>query len=242
MKHLYTSLASWWPLLSAPEDYREEAEFYRQLIASSCHGPVRTVLELGSGGGNNAAHLKKHFALTLLDLSAEMLNVSRELNPECEHIQGDMRSARLGQVFDGVFVHDAVMYATTEADLRATFETAFIHCRPGGAALFFPDYVRERFQPGASHGGHDQGARGLRYLEWRTDPDPNDTQYSVDYAFLLRDGDDVRIEYDRHVLGLFSRNQWLRWLADAGFEATSFVDAWEREAFIARRPESAAGR
>ena len=85
---------------------------------------VETVLELGSGGGNNASHLKQHFALTLVDRSEQMLDVSSGLNPECEHIEGDMRTVRLDRTFDGVFVHDALAYIVTEPDLEAVFETA----------------------------------------------------------------------------------------------------------------------
>ncbi len=35
-------------------------------------------------------------------------DTSRELNPDCEHVLGDMRTLRLGRTFDAVFVHDAV--------------------------------------------------------------------------------------------------------------------------------------
>ena len=80
---------------------------------------MREVLELGSGGGNNAVHLKAGFDLTLVDLSAEMVAVSQPLNPECDHVVGDMRTVRLGRTFDAVFVHDAVAYMLTEDDLRA---------------------------------------------------------------------------------------------------------------------------
>ena len=97
---MYRELASWWPLLGAPEDYAEEAVFYREAIISNCRAQPRTVLELGSGGGNSASHLKASFRTTLVDLSPEMLAVSRLLNPECVHIQGDMRSVRLGQEFE----------------------------------------------------------------------------------------------------------------------------------------------
>ena len=62
-----------------------------------------------------------------------MLEVSRELNPECEHICGDMREVRLGRQFGAVFVHDAVMYMTTERDLQKTIETAYVYCVPGGS-------------------------------------------------------------------------------------------------------------
>lgn len=215
---MYTALASWWPLLSAPEDYAEEAELYRRLFVEAVQPPLRTILELGSGGGNNASHLKQHFELTLVDRSPAMLAVSRALNPECEHIEGDMRSVHLGRLFDAVFVHDAVCYMTTEADLRAAIATAYVHCRPGGAALFCPDFVTETFRPGTDHGGHDGPARSLRYLEWTWDPDPSDTSYRVDFAYLLRHEDgSVTAERDRHEFGLFWRADWLRLLAEAGF-------------------------
>ena len=52
---MYDELAGWWPLLSAPAVYAEEAEIYRRLLASAGDRPPQTVLELGSGGGTNAS-------------------------------------------------------------------------------------------------------------------------------------------------------------------------------------------
>ncbi|MGH7149711.1 MAG: class I SAM-dependent methyltransferase, partial [Planctomycetota bacterium] len=218
----------------------EEAKVYRRTLAEASWGAPRTLLELGSGGGNNASHLKAHLALTLVDLSPAMLEVSRALNPECEHFEGDMRSVRLDRLFDAVFVHDAASYLATEEDLRAAFATAYAHCRPGGAALFVPDYVRETFSPSTSHGGYDGGGRGLRYLEWATDPDPADSTYLVDYALLLREGDAVRVERDSHECGLFGRDEWIRWLFESGFRPR-IVPAEHGEAagldlFVALRP------
>lgn len=92
------------------------------------------MLELGLGGGNNASHLKKHFQMTLFDFSPGMLNVSKVLKPECEHIRGDMRTIRLEREFDAVFIHDAISYMLTEADLLQAIETAYVHCKPGGVA------------------------------------------------------------------------------------------------------------
>jgi SAM-dependent methyltransferase len=144
---MYTELASWWSLLSPPGDYAEEAAFYLKALIEACERSPQTLLELGSGGGNNASHLKSRFQMVLVDLSPGMLAVSRRLNPECEHVEGDMRTVRLGRQFDCVFVHDAIVYMTTEADLRKAIETAFVHCRPGGAALFAPDHIKENFRP-----------------------------------------------------------------------------------------------
>jgi len=196
----------------------EEAAFASRILRQFSDRPPRTVLELGSGGGNNASHLKADFEMTLVDVAPGMVRESRRLNPECRHAVGDMRTVRLERQFDCVFVHDAVCYMTTEADLRAAIETAFVHCAPGGAALFCPDHVRETFQPSTDHGGHDGAHRSLRYLEWTWDPDPADSTYTVDYAYVLRDADgSARVELDRHVEGLFSRDVWLRLLTEAGF-------------------------
>jgi SAM-dependent methyltransferase len=240
---LYSDLAAWWPLMSAPADYVEEAAFYQRMLLETCRGPCRTLLELGSGGGNNASHLKQRFTMALVDRSPGMLQVSRALNPDCEHVEGDMRAIRLGRAFDCVFVHDAVSYMTTEADLRQAIETAAVHCRSGGAALFAPDSVRETFRPSTSHGGHDEGRRGLRYLEWSWDPDPADTSCVAVYAYLLRDDDgSIRVEWDRHIEGLFARADWLRLLSDAGFEPRvvpfdhSELEPGSYEIFVCSKP------
>lgn len=242
---IYNQLASWWQLLSAPEDYAEEADFYHRALVGACRHTPHSLLELGSGGGNNASFLKAHFQeVVLVDLSPGMLEVSRGLNPECEHVVGDMRSVRLDRQFDCVFVHDAVVYMTTEDDLRRAIETAYIHCRPGGSALFAPDHVRENFHPSTDHGGEDGEDRSLRYLEWTWDPDPNDTTYTVDYVCVLRSGNgEVSVEHDRHLEGLFSRNDWLRWLGEAGFAARvlpfdhSELEPGEYEVFVCTKPE-----
>ena len=78
---LYGELAAWWHLLSAPAEYAEEASIYRAALDAASSAPVKTVLELGCGGGNNASHMKAHYALTLTDLSPAMLGRSRTINP-----------------------------------------------------------------------------------------------------------------------------------------------------------------
>ncbi len=209
---LYSELATWWPLMSPPHEYQEEAAFYTQQLLSAGNPPARTVLELGSGGGNNASFMKKQFAMTLVEPSPGMQAWSRKLNPECEHIEGDMRTVRLGRLFDRVFVHDAIVYMTSLPDLRKAIETAFVHCRPGGAVLLAPDHVRENFQPpDTEHGGEDGESAGMRWVAWTWDPDPTDSTYTVDYAYLLRAPDgSVRVEQDRHIEGLFARAEWLQ--------------------------------
>jgi SAM-dependent methyltransferase len=241
---LYHELADWWPILSTPEDYAEEAAFYQGVINAACPSPPETMLELGSGGGNNASHLKAYFQMALVDLSEGMLEVSKGLNPELEHIQGDMRTVRLGRQFDVVFIHDAISYMTTEADLAQAIQTAYLHCKPGGLAVFAPDCTRETFKESTSHGGHDGDGRGLRYLEWTWDPDPADSTFVSHMVYMLREGiEDVHCVLDRHVCGLFSHEVWLRRIGAAGFLADSLpfehseLEPGSTHVFLGIKPE-----
>lgn len=217
---LYRDLADWWPLISPPQEYAEEAAYLASVLGSAAV-PVHEVLDLGSGGGHVAVHLKDEFALTLLDLSDDMLLVSSQLNPECVHLQGDMRTVRLGRTFDAVLVHDAVDYITTQDDLRQVIATAFAHCRAGGMAVFVPDYIKETFGEltGGGGGGTDAAGRQGSFRERTWDPDPADDWVQAEYEFTLRGaGGTVEVIHETHRLGAFSREVWLRLLADAGFE------------------------
>lgn len=245
---MYTELAGWWPLISHFSDYAEEAGIFTTAIQAALP-EARTLLELGSGGGNNASFLKKHFQVTLVDRSPAMLHVSRQLNPELPHHQGDMRDVRLGQLFDVVFIHDAIMYLTSEEDLRAAMQTAYAHLRPGGLALFNPDCTRETFRPSSQVNGDDGETlkppipgRAVRYLQWSYDPDPSDNTCIEEFVYLLREGAaDVRSVYDRHIFGLFSKATWLRLMEEAGFAAWTLpFDHSEVEGvtdmFLGRKP------
>ncbi len=248
LPRLYRDLAVWFPLVTPPADYAEEAAFYLRVFRSACARPPRTLLDLGSGGGHNASHLKRDLTVTLVDLAPAMLEVSRALNPGCEHLQGDMRTLRLGRTFDCVLVHDAISYMASRADLALAIGTAWAHCAPGGVALFQPDQVRETFAPGTDTGGSDAGARGVRWLEWRWDPDPADDTYLLDLAYLIRAADgSIRAEHDRHVLGLFARSTWLELIAAAGFTARAAPfehgapPAGALEVFLGLKPADAPG-
>ncbi len=215
---LYNELASWWPLVSSPDEYEEEATIFRNVIYEHCLYKPVSMFELGSGGGNNAYHLKKYFKITLSDLSAPMLEISKKLNPECRHIPGDMKDLRTGETYDVVFIHDGVDYMSTLSQLSNALTTAYLHCRENGIALFVPDYTNDNFEPATSHGGHDNEERGVRYLQWIFDPDPDDKLYSFHMLYLFREGNKFwQSDIDEHICGLYSEKEWMDSISSAGF-------------------------
>ncbi|HEY8923470.1 MAG TPA: class I SAM-dependent methyltransferase [Polyangia bacterium] len=237
---LYGELTPWYHLLDPVADHADEAAAYVAALRGAGAPRGGTMLELGAGAGGNAFFFKRDFTCTLTDLSADMLALSRASNPECEHLAGDMRTLRLGRTFDAVMVHDAVAYMTTRAELAAVAATAFAHTRPGGAAVFAPDYVREAFREKTELYTGEDGARSLRCVEWAWDPDSTDDTYAVEYGFLLRDGAQVRAVHDHHVEGLFTRATWMEVLTAAGYRVTladrPFDDTTTDQIFVCQRP------
>ena len=211
------------------------------MIRAPANRPVREVLELGSGGGNNASHMKRAFDMTLVEPSDRMRENSRRLNP---------LSARTGPVtwatcaghgsFEVVSLHYAVMYTTTEDDLRAALETVAVHLAPEGVALVAPDATGETFSGDTEHGGgEDEKGRQARYLEWALPPEPSESTYTVHYAFMLRDVDGkVRLVHDVHREGVFPRATWLRLFREVGLDAELVVrtiEGKEYDSFVAVR-------
>lgn len=246
MQHaLYDTLIPFYRLLDPLEDHRDEGVEFAAMLKGAVPAP-QSLLELGSGAGNGAHYLKAHFSeCTLVDLSEAMLNLSKEINPDCEHIAGDMRSIRLGRSFDCVFVYDAICHMTSREDLSAAIATAFAHTRPGGAALFAPDTVTEDFEQGHEVHTGAEGNRSLRCLSWSWDPNPEDATYICDYAFLLKEDNEVRAVHDRHLMGLFPTDTWLELLREAGFEVEirhrelpEQCSGYTDKVFVAQRPQS----
>ena len=54
-------------------------------------------------------------------------------------------------------------------------------------------------------------------LENLFDPDPDDSTYEMSFVYLIRMGNELRVEIDRHLAGLFSLTTWVRLMEEVGF-------------------------
>ena len=233
---MYDKLADLWPLVSSPDNYAEEAAVWRDTLRIKLGSGRHQILELGVGGGNNLSHLTSEFNATAVDISPRMLEQCRKLNPEVEVHVGDMRTVRLNRKFDAVLIHDAISYLLTESDLDETFDTARVHLRRGGVLIVSPEWYLDSFIPvQAIHGPRTDGDTEMTYLEYVHDPDQIDTTLESIIVFLIRQRGDVRIEIDRHTLGLFPLETWVQRMIEAEFTVEKrpyLVHEDSREAYL----------
>lgn len=217
-RRLYSDLSWIWPIVSPPEDYIEETEFFSRIIKEDAKIDVRSLLHMGCGGGRNDFTFKKHFDVTGVDISDDMLRLARELNPESVYIQGDMRSIRSDKTYDSIVALDSVNYMKTEEDLIDLFQTAYEHLNPGGVFLTVVEESRRRFKQNRTISStHSRDDTQITFIENSFDPDPADNHFEMTFIYLVREKGNLEIFTDSHIWGLFKMETWHQLLKKANF-------------------------
>lgn len=219
-ERLYGDFAWTFPILSPLEGYIEETEYFISLMRAKARIPLRSLLHLGCGAGQNDFVFKRHFETTGIDRSEAMLGIARRLNPEVEYLSGDLRSVRLGRTFDAVAAVDSLDYLRSAEDWRAAVGTAAAHLAPGGAFFFLLESTRETFiqnRTTVTTGRRDDTE--IVFIQNDYDPDPADSEYETAFVSLIRRSGKLEVLTDHHVLGLFGRAEIEGFLREAGFEA-----------------------
>lgn len=221
--HLYSDYAWLWPLWGdADGEYAEWCNLVHRLMQQHARRELRTLLNLGCGGGKNMTNLKQHYTVTGVDISAEMLDLARQLNPSCTFVQDDMRTCQLAQSFDAVLIDDAITYMTSRSDLARVFATAYAHLAPGGVMVVSPDYLVETFRQNETRVSHASATHkpahlDVVFIENNYDPDPHDDTFAGTMMYLIREHGVLRIVQDHSTLGLFPVDVWRDTLRNCGF-------------------------
>lgn len=194
---IFRNYARYYDLLYADKDYVSEAKFVRALLKNYAPKTVR-ILELGCGTGRHAAHLAANgYRVQGIDLSRDMLKrcnalVTQVPAPVAARLafsQGDMRNLRLHKKFDAVIsLFNVICYQTSNADLRAAFETARSHIKRGGLFMFdcwYGPAVLRNLPSVRIKRVEDEAIKITRIAEPRVYP--NENRVDVKYTIFLRD-------------------------------------------------------
>lgn len=145
MSKVFDTYARYYDLLYRDKDYAGESEYVAAHIRKNSPKAKR-ILELGCGTGAHAEHLA-HMGYTVhgVDMSEAMLSRAEarksvmppEVAARLSFSLGDVRTVRTGEKFDAVIsLFHVISYQTTNADLRAAFDTAEAHLQSAGLFLF----------------------------------------------------------------------------------------------------------
>ena len=213
----YSDLAWTERIITSPDDYEEETCLYANLIKENAVIGAKSLLHLGCGAGGNDYTFKKHFKVTGVDISQDMLKVARTINPEVTYLHGDMRSFDLDERFDAIAIPDSIDYMATIPELQNAITTAYRHLKPGGVLLIVAK-TREEFRENNFCYTGAKNDIEITIFENNYIPKQDPSTYEATLVYLIRQKGKLSIHTDSHRLGLFSQNEWHSLLRKAGLE------------------------
>ena len=137
-KSAYSHLAKWFEYLNDDCGYENWSQY---LILKLSRYPLSAGLDVGCGGGWFTRAFQKHgYAMTGMDISAEMLDFAQETamkkGVRSEYILGDIAKMKLPQRFDFVTaINDCINYIP-KAKLNAAFKNVRSALKKNGIFLF----------------------------------------------------------------------------------------------------------
>jgi len=213
----YYDLAWTESIITSPDDYAEQTELFAKVIKENSRIEARTLLHPGCGAGGNDYTFKRHFKVTGVDISKDMLRIATKLNPEVTYICGDMRRMELRECFDAVAIPDSIGHITTAGDLKKVVMTASRHLRPGGVLLIVA-HISEEFRENNFVYTGAKGDVEVTIFENNYILKPLRTAYEATVVYLIRRKGKLEIHSDSCIIGLFPLATWLSLFEEAGLE------------------------
>ncbi|MBN2246625.1 MAG: methyltransferase domain-containing protein, partial [Candidatus Aminicenantes bacterium] len=204
----YTDLDWTDSIIALPEDYAEETELFVRAIKENSRIETKTLLHLGCGAGGHDYTFKKHFKVTGVDITQEMLEMAQKVNSEIDSICGDMREINLKESFDAVVIPDSIMHMVTLKDLKKTIAAASQHLKPGGVLLIVA-HIKEEFRDNKFVYTGAKGDVEITIFENNYIIKPAGTTYEAAVVYLIRRKGKLEIHSDVCTGGLFPLATWL---------------------------------
>jgi SAM-dependent methyltransferase len=134
---MFNKLARYYDLIMSPFDYRELVDCLDDLIITA--GGSRTdILDLGCGTSEELVYFAQlGYEVSGIDLSPEMIQISKNKIPFGNFRTGDMRKLKTSKKYDNIIsVFDTVNYLIKPEDLKKCFLTVNRSLNDRGLFLF----------------------------------------------------------------------------------------------------------
>jgi len=215
---MWEELAKYYDLLYAWKPYEKEANTIHDLIQKNKKTSGSEMLDVACGTGNHIQFLKEHYKITGTDLNKDMLKVAKKKFPKLKFQQANMISFNLKKKFDVVTcLFSSIGYVKNYSNLKKTIASFSKHLKTGGVLIIEPFITKEAYHSGKPH------------ANFVNEPDVKICRMNVsqkrgniailDFHFLIATKKGIGYLRDKHELGLFDIDKFLKILKDNGFQA-----------------------
>ena len=198
-------------------EYASEAAKVKELLTGHGVAPQADLLVLACGTGGHIPYFKDDYNVSGLDLSEDMLALAREKFPSIRFHLGNLIDFKLETDYDAMIcLYGSIGFVKTMDNLRASMKRIAAHLRLNGLALITPWSTSEDFQDLIVVDAADQPDLKVARMEQVRLKEPKIVE--VTFHHLLGKNNDVTYHKQSMEIGLFSREEYLSAMTDAGLK------------------------
>jgi ubiquinone/menaquinone biosynthesis C-methylase UbiE len=199
------------------KDYAAEAEVVHRLVKKYKHPGGGILLDVACGTGSHTGVLRKYYSVQGLDYDKNMLVVARKKFPAIKFQHGNMVDFNLNRRFDVITcLFSSIGYVRTKTDLRKAVMNMQRHLSPGGLLLVEPWFAPAQWNPGHIHTVHVD-KKDLKITRMSFGGKRGNIS-TLDFHYLIGDKTGLRHFTERHELGLFTHEEYMRAFQTGGMK------------------------
>ena len=225
----YEASARYYDLLYAWKNYKQETAQIRRLIRKYKKSSGRELLEVACGTGGHARHLQKHFSVVGTDINPGMLRIARRNIKGVQFQQADMLHLDLGRKFDVVLcLFSSIGYMKTYATLKRTLGNFARHLKRGGVVIIEPWFSKSEFKGGGLRVG-TFGDKKTKIARVIVSEVRDQSSIMNMHHFVAEHGKHAKYFWERHKMGMFGRDEFLRLMKGAGLRPRFLRSGFEHD-------------
>ena len=224
---MFSKSARWYDRFYGDKDYAAEGRRVADLIRLRCPDAT-TLLDVACGTGRHLEHLRATFTCEGIDIDPRLLDIARSRLAGVPLALADMVQFSLGRRFDAVTcLFSSIGYVETLPRLRSAVASMAAHLNPGGVLVVEPWVLADDWLEGniVAETADDGSEKLVRVIAGYRDGAVSVLPIHYVHARPGR----IDTADERHVLGLFGRDDYL----DA-FTAAGLAPEWDSEGLIGR--------
>lgn len=210
-------------------DYHDEYAFYSSILRA--HQKM-SLLEIGCGTGRLAAYfIASELDYQGLDISQEMIDISKKRNPSGHFIRANITQFKLPKPVDSAIITGrTTSYLSTNNEVTKGLRS--LHCNLNSEGILCFDFIdASRFflkiEDGVNvtHVAKVNGKHYIRESYMKKNIERGNLMFDWDAKYYeLVDGNKTLITSDTSTVRAFTRNEWELLLNSNGFQLLEFID------------------
>lgn len=205
------------PLYAESKNYAKEVERLHELIREHKTSQGNKLIDIACGTGQHLFFLQNYYAVEGLDINPDFIEISQKKLPNARIHKQDMTSFSLAEKYDVITcLFSSIGYTRTYDCLASTLLNMRNHLNPGGLLIIEPWYTPKTFKPGHFTATIQdlEGGKVIRTNHWSQDKGHS----TGDSQFLVVDSSGIKHIAEKHILGLFSHENYSEALKAAGLK------------------------